>query len=449
MSTFQDFNLSKMIANAVSDLGFTTPTPIQEAAYPVILSGRDVVGIAQTGTGKSLAYLLPILQELKFSEQVSPRVLIIAPTRELVIQLAENIKEICRYKKLRALGVYGGTNINTQALEVAKGCDVLVATPGRLFDLTVSRALKLKTIQKLVLDEVDVLLDLGFRVQLTNIFDLLPERRQNIMFSATMTDEVDALIQDFFLNPIKVQIAASGEPLKNIEQSSYFVPNYHTKINLLSHLLNNKEEFHKVLVFVTSKKVANDLFEKMHEEQSAVGVIHGNKDQNYRNEMIQKFDGGNVRILIATDVIARGIDLDQLSHVINFDTPSFPENYIHRIGRTGRAQKSGKSILFFTEKEEHDKKDIEKLMNYEIPEMYWPEEVKVSRKLTIEEQDKIPVKRNRKTKPKGHGLGIHEKSAKNNKDFNVGSGMKRKLKNKHKGPRTKGDKGANLRRKSK
>ena len=148
MSTFQDFNLSKMIANAISDLGFTTPTPIQEAAYPVILSGRDVVGIAQTGTGKSLAYLLPILQELKFSEQVSPRVLIIAPTRELVIQLVENIKELCKYKNLRALGVYGGTNINTQALEVAKGCDVLVATPGRLFDLTVSRALKLKTIQK-------------------------------------------------------------------------------------------------------------------------------------------------------------------------------------------------------------------------------------------------------------------------------------------------------------
>ncbi len=449
MSTFQDFNLSKMIANAIADLGFTTPTPIQKEAYPVILSGRDVIGIAQTGTGKSLAYLLPILQELKFSEQVSPRVLIIAPTRELVIQLVENIKDICKYKNLRALGVYGGTNINTQALEVAKGCDVLVATPGRLFDLAVSRAVKLKTIQKLVLDEIDVLLDLGFRVQLQNIFDLLPERRQNIMFSATMTDEVEALIQDIFFNPIKIQIAASGEPLKNIEQTSYFVPNYYTKVNLLSHLLNNKEEFHKVLVFVTSKKMANDLYDLMNEEHSGVGVIHGNKDQNYRNEMIQKFDGGNVRILIATDVIARGVDLDKLSHVINFDTPSFPENYIHRIGRTGRAEQKGKSIIFFTEKEEYDKKEIENLMKYEIPEMDWPEGVKISRRLTIEEQDKIPVKRNRKTKPKGHGVGIHEKSEKNKKEFNIGSGMKRKLKNKHKGPRTKGDKGANLRKKGK
>lgn len=449
MSTFQDFNLSKMIANAIADLGFTTPTPIQKEAYPVILSGRDVIGIAQTGTGKSLAYLLPILQELKFSEQVSPRVLIIAPTRELVIQLVENIKDICKYKNLRALGVYGGTNINTQALEVAKGCDVLVATPGRLFDLAVSRAVKLKTIQKLVLDEIDVLLDLGFRVQLQNIFDLLPERRQNIMFSATMTDEVEALIQDIFFNPIKIQIAASGEPLKNIEQTSYFVPNYYTKVNLLSYLLNNKEEFHKVLVFVTSKKMANDLYDLMNEEHSGVGVIHGNKDQNYRNEMIQKFDGGNIRILIATDVIARGVDLDKLSHVINFDTPSFPENYIHRIGRTGRAEQNGKSIIFFTEKEENDKKEIENLMKYEIPEMDWPDEVKISRRLTIEEQDKIPVKRNRKTKPKGHGVGIHEKSAKNKKEFNIGSGMKRKLKNKHKGPRTKGDKGANLRKKGK
>ncbi len=449
MNTFQSFNLSKQLKYALDDLGFTNPTPIQEEAFPVILSGKDVVGIAQTGTGKTLAYMLPVLQELKFSEQMSPRVLILVPTRELVIQLVENIKSLCKYKSFRILGVYGGTNINTQAAEVINGVDILVATPGRLFDLAVSRAVKLKTISKLVIDEVDVMLDLGFRVQLSNIFDLLPERRQNIMFSATMTDEVNSLIHDFFLLPVTIAIAASGEPLKNIEQSCYQVRNFYTKINLLEYLLAKSSEFKKVIVFVSTKKLASDVFEKMQEYLSGVGVIHGNKEQNYRNEIIQKFDEGTIRILIATDVIARGIDLDNVSHVINFDTPNFPENYIHRIGRTGRANQNGKSILFYTEKEEADKIAIEEMMHYQIPEMLFPDEVEVNERLTIEEQEKIPVKRNRKTTIKEHGKGIHEKSEKNSKKVNMGSNLKRKLKNKHKGPRTKGDKTANLKKKGK
>jgi ATP-dependent RNA helicase RhlE len=432
MSTFQDFNLSKQLMNAIVDLKFTVPTPIQTQAYPVILSGRDVVGIAQTGTGKTLAYMLPILQDLKFSTQMSPRVLILVPTRELVVQMVENIKAFSKYKSFRVKGVYGGTNINTQTQDLADGVDILVATPGRLFDLAAGRVVKLKTITKFVMDEVDVLLDEGFRVQLTNILDMLPERRQNILFSATMTEEVSALIDDFFVNPFRIEIAPSGEPLKNISQHCYPVKNFYTKINLLIHLLADKKEYHKVLIFVSSKKMANLLFEIVEQEISRVGIIHANKEQAYRLEITRKFDEGNIRILIATDLIARGIDLDKLSHVINFDVPTFPENYIHRIGRTGRANQSGKSILFYTEKEEEYKDAIETLMNYEIPEIDFPDAVEFNYKILPEEETKIPVKRNRKTAPPATPqTGLHEKSEKNKK-VNMGGAYKKSDAYKHK-----------------
>ncbi|HAB26648.1 MAG TPA: DEAD/DEAH box helicase, partial [Xanthomarina gelatinilytica] len=204
MSTFQDLNLNTPLYNALDDLGFTQPTPIQEQAFNVVASGKDVVGIAQTGTGKTFAYMLPILKNLKFSKQDNPRILVLVPTRELVVQVVEEIEKLAKYINVRVLGVYGGVNINTQKMAVAQGLDIIVATPGRLYDLAVSRVLQLKSIQKVVIDEVDVMLDLGFRHQLMNIFDILPERRQNIMFSATMTQDVDELITDFFIAPERV-----------------------------------------------------------------------------------------------------------------------------------------------------------------------------------------------------------------------------------------------------
>lgn len=447
-TTFDQFNLSKPIQNALGDLGFTEVTPIQEKAYSVVASGRDVVGIAQTGTGKTLAYLLPIVNDLKFSEQISPRILIVVPTRELVVQVVESCKALCQYKSIRVLGVYGGTNINTQAKEVIGGVDILVATPGRLFDLAVARQVKLKTIQKLVLDEVDVLLDLGFRIQLNNLFDILPPKRQNILFSATMTDEVNQLIGDIFNNPIKVEVAMSGEPLKNIKQSSYFVPNFYTKVSLLQHLLANQQEFTKVLVFISTKKLANLLFDTLMDIMPGVGVIHADKEQNYRLDMVEKFDSGQIRILIATDVIARGLDFDRLSHVINFDTPNFPENYIHRIGRTGRAGHDGKSILFFTAMEEEDKIAIELLMNYEIPKVILPDEVDFVPRLIPDEKPKIRSKKNRKTSQKQAGEAFHEKKDKNKK-VNLGGVYHREIKFKYNKPKTKGDKFAKSKKKKK
>ena len=447
MSHFSDINLNKQLQNAVSDLELTKQTPIQEKTFSEILSGTDIVGIAQTGTGKTIAYCLPLLQELSYSDQKNPRILILVPTRELVVQVVETMESLTEYISCRIVGVYGGTNINTQKIKLQDGADVVVATPGRLYDLALCRALQLKGIKKLVIDEVDVMLDLGFRFQLINIFELLPERRQNIMFSATMTEEVDELISSFFSRSKRVQIALSGTPLDNISQIKYSVPNYYTKVNLLVHILRNKEELRKVLVFVSSKKIADRLFEDLEEFFiSDIAVIHSNKSQNYRFKSIKKYDEGTCRILIATDIIARGMDLDKISHVINFDTPIYPENYMHRIGRTGRAEEKGKSLLFYTDKEEKYKEFIEDLMNYKIPVSEIPEEVEITQQLTEEERKSNGKNFYRNVKKVEVGPSFHEKKEKNKK-INDRDKWKKERRVKYKKPKSRGDKGVNRRRK--
>ncbi|MCR8669224.1 DEAD/DEAH box helicase [Aestuariibaculum sp. M13] len=449
--TFKDLNLNTPLYNALDDLGFTTPTPIQAEAFNIVSSGKDIVGIAQTGTGKTFAYMLPILKNLKFSKQENPRVLILVPTRELVVQVVEEIEKLTKYINTRVLGVYGGTNINTQKMAVAEGLDILVATPGRLYDLALSRVLQLKSIQKLVIDEVDVMLDLGFRHQLINIFDILPEKRQNIMFSATMTEDVDELLNDFFTIPERVSIAVSGTPLENIEQTRYNVPNFFTKVNLLVHILNDAETFNKVIVFVSNKKIADKLFEELDLHfKEELCVIHSNKTQNYRLRSIEQFRNDDNRILVATDVMARGLDIENVSHVINLDTPDFPENYMHRIGRTGRAERKGKSILLSTEKEQEARENIERLMNMEIPVLEFPDMVEISEQLLEEERTKVkernnPTKRNEEDAP---GPAFHEKKAKNQKE-NLGGSYRREIAKKYKKPKTRGDKNFNKRNKKK
>jgi len=449
--TFQELDLSNQLQYAIDDLGFENPTPIQEQAFSVIRSGKDMVGIAQTGTGKTFAYMMPILRDLKFSKQKHPRVLVLVPTRELVLQVVDEIEKLAKYINVRVLGVYGGTNINTQKQAILQGQDIIVATPGRLYDLGLSNALKLKSIQKLVIDEVDVMLDLGFRFQLMNIFDIIPEKRQNILFSATMTEDVDQLIYDYFKNPKKISIAVSGTPLDNIEQVAYNVPNFFTKVNLLNHLLQDKETFNKVLIFVAFKRTADYLFKHLEEVfGSETCVIHSNKTQNYRIRSIRQFDEGNNRILVATDVMARGLDFDNVSHVINFDTPDFPENYMHRIGRTGRAEKAGKTILLSTEKEQEAKLNIEELMNYKIPLLEIPEDVEISKLLTEDERPRedIEQSKNRTGLEYVPGPAFHEKSEKNKK-VNLGGSYRREIAKKYKKPKTRGDKNYNKRNKKK
>ena len=448
MESFSDFKISKQLQNAIADLGFEKPTPIQARSFPVIMSGADMVGIAQTGTGKTFAYMLPILQDLKFSKELNPRVLIMVPTRELVLQVVEEIEKFGKYSSVRVIGVFGGTNINRQKEAVAEGADIIVATPGRLYDLVVSRALQLKAIKKVVIDEVDVMLDLGFRFQLTNILELLPNKRQNIMFSATMTDDVNIFIHDFFIAPTTVSVAVSGTPLENISQFSYAVPNFYTKANLLIHLLQNEKNFKKVLVFVPNKKNADLLFGLLDDFfGSDVAVIHSNKTQNYRLRSIENFNSEKTRILVTTDVMARGLDLEQISHVINFDVPNFPENYMHRIGRTGRAEQEGTAILFYSEKENDAKEAIENLMGLKIKEIDFPAEVTISKQLTSEEQPKI-VEINNPNNMEEIGPAFHEKKEKNKKQ-NLGGSYKRIIKQKYKKPKTRGDKNYNKRKKGK
>jgi ATP-dependent RNA helicase RhlE len=430
--TFSDLNLTTPLLNALDDLNITTPTPIQINAFPVIMSGKDVVGIAQTGTGKTFAYLLPVLRQLNFSKQIEPRVLIIVPTRELVEQVVTEAQKLTKYMNLRTIGVYGGVNLKTHAAAVMEGCDILVATPGRLLDLALDKTLKLKGIKKLIIDEVDEMFNLGFRTQLTNVLDLMPDKRQNIMFSATLIEDVEKIIDTFFFNPEKVQVAPSGTPLEKIEQFIYpTVANFYTKLNLLTHLLSTDNSLEKVLIFIGTKKQADLIHEHLEEQlNEKIGIIHSNKSQNYRLRSVSEFEENTTRILIATDIIARGVDISNVSHVFNFDVPEEPENYIHRIGRTGRAEAKGIAITFATEKEELLRLIIEEMMQKEMTSLSFPEEIEISEELLDEEKPNFKWDKPIGKEPKKivSGAAFHQKKAKNSKT-NLGGPHKRKKMN--------------------
>jgi ATP-dependent RNA helicase RhlE len=416
--TFDELNLNKPLLNALDDLGYTTPTTIQANVFSVAMSGRDVCGIAQTGTGKTIAYLLPCLRLYQFAPNRLPQVLIIVPTRELVVQVVETVRALTKYMNVLTVGVYGGVNLKPQAAEVQQGADVLVATPGRLVDLLMSGAVKSKAIKRLIIDEVDEMLNLGFRTQLKTVLDLLPVKRQNLLFSATLTQEVSELMDTFFSNPVRVEAAPMGSPLETIDQRAYEVPNFNTKINLLNLLLRRDPDMTKVLVFVATKNLANLLFDELSPDfNEQLGVIHSNKAQNQRFDAVDQFKAGTYRILIATDIVARGIDVAEVSHVINFDMPEVPENYIHRIGRTGRADKKGIAISFITEREADLQAAVEQLMKYQIPILPLPENLVISDELTDDEQPKINMKIIEPKAPKREDVGpaFHEKALKNQK----------------------------------
>ena len=416
---FNELNIKTPLQNALTDLGYTKPTTIQHKAFAAAMSGADVCGIAQTGTGKTIAYLLPCLCQWKFTKDKSPQILVIVPTRELVVQVVEMVNKLTTYMSVVAVGVYGGVNINTQKLKVEEKVDVLVATPGRLFDLVMNGSLKLKQVKKLVIDEFDEMLNLGFRTQLKNILDLLPDKRQNLLFSATLTEDVENIIQIYFTNPIKIEAAPTGTPLEKIQQLAYELPNFNTKVNMLKLLLTEDAAMTKVLVFAASKAQADMLYEQLLQpsNEGSFGVIHSNKEQNHRFNTVNQFKNGTYRFIIATDIVSRGIDIAEVTHVINFDTPDEAENYMHRIGRTGRADKQGIAITFVTEKEQAAKERIEALMNYKIPILPTPEHLEISDVLIDDEKPKKNVKeiKLKPIKKEDVGASFHEKSAKNQK----------------------------------
>jgi ATP-dependent RNA helicase RhlE len=424
MSTFEQFNLPKSLQKAVDLIGLTNPTPIQIKSFPVILSGRDVMGIAQTGTGKTFAYLLPILKQWKFQNTETPRVVIIVPTRELVVQVAEEVEKLTQFMSVRTVGVFGGVNINTQKKAVYEGVDILVGTPGRIMDLALDGVIRFDALQKLIIDEFDEILNQGFRFQVTSILSMLKNKRQNILFSATMTDEVDEMLDEYFDFPEEVSLAPSGTPLEKIKQIGYFVPNFLTKINLIIELLND-ESFERILFFVNNKKTADLLSTKLEEffpEQ--FGVIHSNKSQNYRLNTMAAFQRGEIRGIVTTDVMARGLDISNISHVVNVEFPEIPEQYIHRIGRTGRADKSGVAISLISPREEEIQIEAEMLMEKEIEILDLPDNIEIAEKLLEFEKDKKKVKFLLK-RPKLEGGSAFQEKSEKNKKVNLGGPGKR------------------------
>ena len=424
--TFDQLNLNNPLLKALADLEYIHPTPVQVQSLPAIMSGRDVVGIAQTGTGKTMAYLLPILRQLNFTDSKHPRVIVLVPTRELVLQVADELEKLTTYMTVRVGRIYGGGNINTQKQMVFQGLDILVATPGRLVDLAVNGSVKLKNVQKLVIDEVDEMLEQEFRKQLTTILDYLPAKRQNILFSATLTEEVSKLIQGFFNDPVKIEVAAHGTPLGKIVQLAYEMPNFGTKVNLLKHLLDTDETMSKVLVFVGKIKIADKLFEQVHTfYPKQVGILHSRKSQNQRIDGLKQFETNKYRILIATDVAARGLDITDVTHVVNFDTPTSPNDYLHRIGSTGRVGKDGIAITFMIEEEEEYLKAAEEVMHKQVAILPWPEPVEYSNVFSEAER---PISKGKNylkgLKRYEGGPSFHDKKDKNKK-VNLGGSYKK------------------------
>ena len=364
--------------SAIAEAGFENPTEIQQKSIPLILGGQEVIGIAQTGTGKTAAYLLPILMKLKFAAGKDPRALILAPTKELTIQISEHALQLSRYTDLRILALYGGVGPKSQIDQLTQGVDILISTPGRFMELYLKGNIITKQIKILVLDEADRMMDMGFMPQLRRVFEIIPGKRQNLLFSATFHEKVERLSKEFLEFPLKVEITPQATAAKQVNQELYIIPNLRTKINFLEYLLEDKETFNRVLIFTRTKEVADNLFRYLERKEfGPVKVIHSNKGQNTRINAVNEFKEGKLRILVSTDVTARGIDVIKVSHVINFDVPILYEDYVHRIGRTGRAFQEGKSITFATPAEIYHLNKIEKLIRQKIPVKLLPPTIEI------------------------------------------------------------------------
>jgi len=436
--TFDKFGIGKSILKALDEIGFHEATPVQELAIPVIKSGQDILGIAQTGTGKTAAYLIPILMKLVKAEGEDPRALILVPTRELAIQVGEDIEELTQYTNIRSAAVFGGIGWTKHAELVKPGVDIVVATPGRLWDLYTIGALRLKKIKTLVIDEADRMLDMGFMPQLNQLFEVIPPKRQNLLFSATFSDKVELISNEFLTFPARVEVAPSATTVDKVEQYFYRLPNFRSKLNLINFLLTDTETYKRVIIFCATKENAELVFKVLDRKtEGEVRVLHSNKAQNTRINAIQSFKEGNVRVLISTDVSARGIDVSMISHVINFDLPTNYEDYVHRIGRTARANHDGVAISFLKPDEEFHLANIEKLIRMEITELPVPEKVElvVSSRSEIQEIAR-EMDRQKKLEDTGFKGAFHEKKPRRKKipfAFNAKSKELRPYRNTRKG----------------
>ena len=385
---WQDFKLNKQLLDAVAEAGFESPTEVQQKCIPLIMGGQQIIGIAQTGTGKTAAYLLPILMKAKFAQGTEPRVLILVPTKELVVQVSKQTLALTKFTDLRLAAIYGGIGPKTQIEAIQAGIDILIATPGRFLELYLRKEVPVKQIKALVLDEADRMMDMGFMPQLRKIFEVIPNKRQNLLFSATYPVKVERLAEEFIEFPVRVEITPQATVARKVEQELYRIPNMRTKINFLEHLLQDKETYSRVMIFARTKETADNVFKYL--DRKTLGpakVVHSNKGQNTRINSMNEFKEGNLRILVATDVASRGIDVVNVTHVINFDVPFVYEDYVHRIGRTGRAFQSGKAISFVTNAELYHIDKIQKIIREKIAVKELPSSIEVSETPFEEAQD--------------------------------------------------------------
>ena len=416
---FEDFDFNRQILNAIADAGYTEATPIQEKAIPPLLNGQDVLGIAQTGTGKTAAYVLPIIMKLKYAQGEHARALIIAPTRELAMQIEENVRAYAKYTDLRTVILYGGLGPKPQIEALKKGVDIIVATPGRFMDLYLAGHIVTAGFKFLVLDEADKMMDMGFMPQINRILEVVPRKRQNLLFSATMSDRIQVLAGNFLEFPTVIEVTPQATPATTIEQSIYMVPGVKTKINLLRYLLDHTENIQKMIIFCKTRVSAEDVYKFLVRKfsEKEVKVLHANKGQNTRINSINAFKNDEVKILVATDVAARGIDVSNVSHVINFDVPVVIEDYVHRIGRTGRAYNLGEAITFCTPSEDYYMKKVQRLIKQTILVNELPADVFVEQPGYDERQaqaKEIDMQK-RKDNPDFKGA-FHEKKLSNTKE---------------------------------
>ena len=364
--SFDDFGLAPEILRAVKTKNYETPTPIQAQAIPFVMVGRDVIGCAQTGTGKTAGFTLPILHRLRDGKSASPRALVLVPTRELAAQVVESVRTYGRYLRLRTEAVYGGLAVRPQKEALRRGVDILVATPGRLLDHLRQGNVHFKALEVLVIDEADRMLDMGFIPDVRTILKSIPAQRQTLFFSATMPEEIRKLANEILKNPQVIQIARQGMPADGIRQVVYTVE-ADRKRDLLLHLIE-KEKMTQVLVFTRTKHRANHLAEHLERKGKRVAALHGNKSQGARTKALAEFRSGAIQVLVATNIAARGLDVKGISHVVNYEIPEAPEDYVHRIGRTARAQATGDAISLVSSSERGSLREIERLIGSKIPQ---------------------------------------------------------------------------------
>lgn len=399
MSGFEDLKITRQFLNALEEAGFEEPTPIQVKAIPPIRAGQDVIGIAQTGTGKTAAYLLPIMQKLNYAQGDHPRAVVFVPTKELALQVTSHAQALITHTDLRIVGLFGGIGPKTQIAELQAGCDLIIATPGRFMDLYMRGEITVKGLKQVVLDEADRMMDMGFMPQIRKLQEVLPTKRQNLLFSATYPQRVERLGEEFLLWPTRIEVTPQATPVSTVKQHLFETPNRIAKLNLLLYLMEHDTTAERVIVFTRSKEDAEFVGKRLaRQSEGGVRTIHSNKGQNSRINALLDFKVGDARYLVSTDVSARGVDIPDVSHVVNFSVPTRHEDYVHRIGRTGRIFKSGVAFTFMNPAEEWHIRRIETVMDQKIPVTPIPEGVEVPKTLKaekVEQAREIDIQRRR------------------------------------------------------